>query len=234
LDSTGTVLKGFSASAQLGMEDPFEIIGPGSNCGMATATGYCSAVGDRIFPVLFSGLPRALRVDTNRGRLSLATSGSTFGHNAGQNTVCMAAVYWNSAGKGAQPFTGGAVNPIETFSSDGPRKIFFHPDGTPITSGNFLFATAGGQTLQKPDFAAADGVSAKTPGFFPFFGTSAAAPHAAAIAALVKSAKPGYTNAQIYHALKSTTLDNMAAGVDRDSGYGILNALSAVKYSQSH
>lgn len=59
----------------------------------------------------------------------------------------------------------------------------------------------------KPDIAAADGASAKTPGFLPFFGTSAAAPHAAAIAALIKSARPDYTAAQILTAMKATALD---------------------------
>ena len=39
----------------------------------------------------------------------------------------------------------------------------------------------------KPEIAAADGVSTTVPGFATFFGTSAAAPHAAAIAALMKS-----------------------------------------------
>lgn len=234
LDSTGTAVKGFSVQTQNGTQDPFEFVFEGNNCGTSGAVGYCPTAGDRFVFVLFNGSPRALRLDTSRGRLALATPGSTYGHNAGANTVSMAAVYWNSGGKGAQPFTGGAMNPIETFSSDGPRKIFFQPDGTPITPGNFLFSTSGGQTLQKPDFAAADGVAAKTPGFFPFFGTSAAAPHAAAIAALVKSAKPAYTNVQIYNALKATTSDNMAVGLDRDSGYGILNALAAVKYAQSH
>lgn len=234
LNSSGTAVKGFSAQTQDGTQDPFEFVFQGNNCGTSGATGYCPAAGDRFVFVLFDGSPRALRLDTSRGTLALATPGSTYGHNAGANTVSMAAVYWNSGGKGAQPFTGGAMNPIETFSSDGPRKIFFQPDGTPVTPGNFLFSTAGGLTLQKPDFAAADGVAAKTPGFFPFFGTSAAAPHAAAIAALVKSAKPAYTNVQIYNALKATTLDNMAVGPDRDSGFGILNALAAVKYALTH
>ncbi len=89
-------------------------------------------------------------------------------------------------------------------------------------------------TLVKPDIAAADGVSAKTPGFFPFFGTSAAAPHAAAMAALVKSARPDYTNAQILTAMKQTALDIRAAGLDRDSGYGIVMALEAVHYALIH
>ena len=228
LNSTGTTLKGFSANSQTGTQDPFEYLYQGTNCGTSTASGYCPAAGDRLVVVLYSGSARALRVDTNRGTLSLATAGSTFGHNAGLNTISTAATYWNSAHTGAKPFTG-AANPIETFSSDGPRKIFYNPDGSAITPGNFLFGTNGGTTLQKPDVTAADGVNTKTPGFLPFFGTSAAAPHAAGIAALVKGARPSLTNVQIKAILTSTTVDNMAPGVDRDSGYGILMALPAVQ-----
>jgi subtilisin family serine protease len=106
--------------------------------------------------------------------------------------------------------------------------MFFNPDGSPITPGNFLFGTNGGTTFQKPDFTAADGGSAKTPGFNPFFGTSAAAPHAAAVAALVKAANPGLTGPQIRTILINTSLDNMAVGVDRDGGYGIVMAKAAV------
>ncbi|WP_213804376.1 S8 family serine peptidase [Granulicella sp. dw_53] len=227
LNSAGTTLKGFSAASQTGTQDPYEIMG-GSNCGTASASGYCGAAGDRLVVVLFSGSARALRVDTNRGTLSIATTGSTYGHNAGLNTISTAATYWNSAKTGTKAFTG-AANPIETFSSDGPRKIFYNPDGSQITPGNLLFSTNGGTTLQKPDITAADGGYTATPGFLPFFGTSAAAPHAAGVAALVKGARPSLTNAQIKAILTSTTVDNMAAGVDRDSGYGIVMALPAVQ-----
>jgi subtilisin family serine protease len=145
----------------------------------------------------------------------------------------MAATYWNSARTGTRSFTGFA-NPNEPFSSDGPRKIFYFPNGAPITPGNFLFGTNGGQTLLKPDFAAADGVSARTPGFNPFFGTSAAAPHAAGIAALILSTKPHYNPAQVKAALQATALDSMEPGADRDSGSGIMMALPAVQYALSH
>jgi len=178
--------------------------------------------------------PRALHVDTQRGRLSIATGGATIGHNAGKNTVSTAAVYWNSARTGTKAFVGGAANPTEVFSSDGPRKIFFNPDGTPITPGNLLFSSNGGSTLNKPEIAAADGVSTKTPGFLPFYGTSAAAPHAAGIAALIKQARPDYTNAQILAALKATALDIRATGVDRDAGYGLVMAWEAVNYALTH
>ncbi|RZL30864.1 MAG: hypothetical protein EOP35_23115, partial [Rubrivivax sp.] len=181
-----------------------------------------------------SAQPRALHLDTQRGALSIGTAGATFGHNAGASTTTLAATYWNSARTGTRPFTGGAANPTETFSSDGPRKIFFNADGTAVTPGNYLFASNGGVTLAKPDFSAADGVSTKTPGFLPFFGTSAAAPHAAAIAALIKSARPDYTRAQILEALRQTALDIRGAGVDRDAGYGLMMAQQAVTYALTH
>jgi subtilisin family serine protease len=233
LNSTGTTVKGFSASAQTGTQDPYEFVSQSSTCSSPTPSGYCAAVGDRIVVVLHSGATRALHIDTERGQLSIGTAGATVGHNAGASTVSMAATYWNSAKTGTRPFLG-FVNPNEPFSSDGPRKIFFNPNGTPITPGNLLFATNGGTTLQKPDLAAADGNSVRTPGFTPFFGTSAAAPHAAGIAALVLSVQPTWTPAQVLNAMTSTALDSMAPGIDRDSGNGIVMALPAVQYALTH
>lgn len=216
LDPTGTSVVGASARAQTGSQNPYEYV-----------SGNFVA-GDQVLIELYDGSPRALRVDTNRGQLALGTSGSTFGHNAAANTFTVAAVFWNRSHQGPKLFTSGAANPIETFSSDGLRKIFFNPNGTAITPNNFLFATNGGTTLQKPDGTAADGVTTRTPGFNPFYGTSAAAPHAAGIAALVKQANPHLTNTDIRRILGASALDNMAPGVDRDSGYGILMAPAAV------
>jgi len=79
----------------------------------------------------------------------------------------------------SNPFSGGAVNPVEIFSSDGPPPIFLPGGRNPVTPGNFL--ASGGAVRQKPDIAAGDGVSTSVPGFAPFFGTSACAPHAAAL-----------------------------------------------------
>ncbi len=110
----------------------------------------------------------------------------------------------------------------------GPVRIFFTPAGAAITPGNVLFGTNGGQLLQKPDIAAGDGAATNVGGFMPFFGTSAAAPHAAAIAALVWSSNVALTAAQVRTALTSTALDIEAPGVDRDSGVGIVMALEAL------
>jgi hypothetical protein len=224
LNAAGTSIIAASTNTQDGTQDPDEEIFLGS----------AAPAGSRIVVVLFSGGARALHVDTfGEAPLTFATTGATYGHNAGANTMSMAAVYWNSAKNGTKPFTG-AANPTEIFSSDGPRKIFYDPNGAAITPGNFLFGTNGGTTLQKPDLAAADGGSALTPGFNPFFGTSASAPHAAAIAALIRQARPDYTVAQVKAAMTATALDTMGAGVDRDAGYGIAMGYAAVQYALTH
>lgn len=214
-NSTGTTLIDFSADPQDGTQDPYEAVNP-------------PPAGSLIVVDLFAGAPRALTVATLGGLLQVRTSGATKGHGASEQAVGVAAVNWNSARRGTTPFTGGAANPNEPFSSDGPRRIFYNPDGTAITPGNYLFGTNGGRVLQKPDIAAADGVTCATPGFSPFFGTSAAAPHAAAIAALVKSKKPSLTRTDIINIMKATALDNMAPGIDKDSGKGIVMAYQAV------
>jgi hypothetical protein len=68
-----------------------------------------------------------------------------------------------------------------------------------------------------------------TTGLSPFYGTSAAAPHVAAIAGLIKAAVPGATSAQIRAALKTSALDIEGSGVDRDSGAGLAFAPAALK-----
>jgi hypothetical protein len=223
-DSTGATLKAFSASVQNGTQSPFEQITCGANC----------PSGARVYVVKFSGSARALRVDTHRGRLSIGTNGSTYGHNGGVNTISVGAVSnSNFTAISGRKFQ--SSDTITTYSSDGPRKLFLNPvpATTPITAGCFLYACGGGTLLQKVDIAAADCNATTTPGFIPFCGTSAAAPQAAAIAALVKSSNPALTNAQVLAKLKSTAIDIMVAGIDVDSGAGIIMADAAVGNSGS-
>src|SRR5215831_552038 len=220
LNAALTTVIASSTNTQSGSQDPFENI---SNNAM---TPVFSA-GDRIVILRKTGAAtRALHLDTTRGRLAIGTAGQTFGHNAAGSAFTVAAVNVATAGGGV--FVGGGTNPVETFSSDGPRRIFYDPSGNAITPGNILFGTNGGQALQKPDLAAADGVSTAAPGFGSFFGTSAAAPHAAAIAGLLLSFNNALTPAQVRAALTSSALDIEAAGTDRDSGAGIVMALQAI------
>ena len=215
LNAAGTAVLAASTDSQDGSGDPFEGI---DTSGFQTTRGLQLVIGR------FSGAARYLHLDTNGGGLAVQTAGEIYGHPAAASAVSVAAV---SAAGFTAPFTGGAANPVETFSSDGPRRIFYEADGTPITPGNLL--ATGGTVRQKPDVAAADGVSVSTPGFNPFFGTSAAAAHAAAIAALTKSANLSLTASQVQTALTTTALDIEAPGFDRDSGYGVLDALAAVQ-----
>jgi subtilisin-like proprotein convertase family protein len=215
LDNTFSTVLEASTNIQNCTQDPFEIVGPpaGPN--------------EKVVILRNSGAQtRALFVDTLGGLLALATPGENHGHSAAANAMAVAAVDVAEANGGI--FIGGQTEPVEVFSSDGPRRIFLKSNGTPYTPGRLLFQHNGGQLRNKPDISAADGVSVSTPGFDPFFGTSAAAPHAAAIAALVKSANRTLSESQIRSVLKSTALDIQAPGFDRDSGAGIANAFDAV------
>lgn len=223
LDSAGTTLIASSTNTQSGTQDPFEFVSSGSNF----------ATNSRIVVVQKTGaLGRFLHLNTNRGRLSIATSGVTFGHNAALRAFCVAAAPAHNAFGGPPnptgPFPGLFTSSqlSELFTSDGPRRIFFSADGTPITANNF--SSTGGQLLMKPDITAADGVMCAAPGFNPFFGTSAAAPHAGAIAAMLKSFKFTLTPAEVFNILTTTAIDIEGAGWDRDTGFGIVMANQAL------
>jgi len=136
---------------------------------------------------------------------------------------------------------------LEPFSSAGGDPILFDP------SGNRLSPEPAPR--QKPDFVGPDGVNTSFFGFsivFPgtpwtdnstvpgcqndanynnFLGTSAATPHAAAVAALMLQANPSLTPALIYKALQSTALPMPVGGnptPDYLSGYGFIQADAAL------
>ncbi len=215
LNSTGTAVVASSTNVQNGTQDSYEQV-----------SSSADLINNRL--VIFQkpgAANRFLHLSNNRGRLSFNTDGDTHGHNAasggyGVAAVCASCVY---------PSVFSSSNSIETFSSNGPRRIFFNGNSTPITPGDF--SSTGGTVLQKPDVTAADGVSVSGAGGFPspFFGTSAAAPHAAAIAALIRAANPALTPAQVKTVLTSTAIDIEAPGTDRDSGAGIVMPYAALQ-----
>jgi hypothetical protein len=89
---------------------------------------------------------------------------------------------------------------------------------------------------QKPEITAVDGVNTTfffndsfgNDGIDDFFGTSAAAPHAAAIAALMFEARPDASPGQIRSALQDSAIDMGPPGFDFDSGYGLVRADVAI------
>ena len=207
-----------STDTQDGTQDPIESI-----------RSFFDYSGLSVVVVKASGSDRYLRVHAFDGRLEIRTAGNLYGHSAAENAVVVAMVDVRTAAGSGNVFNG--TESVRATNSDGPRRIFFQPDGTAIQTGNF--SSTGGKLLQKPDLTAATCVSTATPGFSTFCGTSSAAPHATAIAALMLEAAGGpneVTLAQLRTGMTTgaAVLDIEAAGVDRDSGAGIVMAPGAV------
>ena len=212
LNAAGTAVAAGSTNPQNGTQDPFERIAS-------------NTANPRIVIVKRTGAAdRFLHLNTFRGRLAIATIGQTHGHSAAAEAFSVAAS--PAVGPFPNPFS--EANVSEAFTSDGPRRLFFQPSGAPFTTD---LLASGGIVRQKPDITAADGVAVTGVGGFsnPFFGTSAAAPHAGAIAALLKSADPTLTPAQVRTILTTSAVDIETPGVDRNTGAGIVMAYNALQ-----
>lgn len=178
--------------------------------------------GNRLVIVLASGSPRYLHMNSHRGELAIATDGQIFGHSAAPGVLGVAAAHVIQASAPDGGFDGSEL--VQAYSSEGPRRVFHDLAGAAITPGDLL--ATGGALRQTPMLTAADCVSTQTPGFSTFCGTSAAAPHVAAIAALLLEIDP---NADVPAALTGSALDLETAGVDTLSGYGMADAQGAAE-----
>jgi hypothetical protein len=141
-------------------------------------------------------------------------SGTLQGHPSAVGAAAVGAVFFPNT------LSCGATTPtLEMFSSAGGDPILFDETGTRLTTP---------EMRQKPDFVSPDGGNDTFLGFtlasggitdsstvpqcannanFPnFFGTSAAAPHAASIAVLMLQADPSLTPTQIYSILQQSTV----------------------------
>jgi hypothetical protein len=140
-----------------------------------------------------------------------------FGHNGAGKTVSTAAVPYSDS-----------TTP-EPYTSHGPVTLYFGPvvGSTPAAS------LPAPQVLAKPDLAATDG-GVNT--FFPpgsgppfrFYGTSAAAPHAAAVAALMRDRSPSQSPASVLAKLKATADPVPNGGTADVVGSGLVDAMAAV------
>jgi serine protease len=89
--------------------------------------------------------------------------------------------------------------------------------------GQFLVANRLGQSA-----TVSSTYAAPASGYEYYDGTSMATPHASAVAALVWSAKPTATNAEIRAVLQQTAQDLGAAGRDNYYGFGLVQAKTAI------
>jgi subtilisin family serine protease len=153
-----------------------------------------------------------------------------FGHPAAQGVATVAAVFYGeleSEGAVTPPLGVIDVNPFSAGGGEVP--IYFAGNGHPLP---------GGPALRfKPELAAPDGVNSTFFGidsdydpdtFRNFSGTSAAVPHAAAVAALMRQLAPELTPAAILDVLRGTARDIGAPGRDPRAGDGLIDADAAL------
>ena len=132
--SSAGVVKASSTNIQTGTQRPYEQISPPA-----------LAAGDRL--VVFktaASAPVFFAINTLRGRLSVNTTGQTHGHSAvdqagmfsvAATPAAQAIGAGNPIGPFPNPFS--AANNVELFTSDGPRRVFFNADGSPLLPGIF-------------------------------------------------------------------------------------------------
>jgi hypothetical protein len=183
-------------------------------------------------------------------------SGASYGHAIAAGAAAVGAAGWYNTAAWGSPFHGADCVPacLEPFSSAGGVPILFDKSGKRLRSA---------QVRQKPNVTGPDGgnstfffspLMTNVPGStevdaFPnFFGTSASAPHVAAIAALMidkqnRARRAALSPDRIYKVLQETAKDmrNSAGrlvgpfpfmngeGFDFDSGYGFVDAVAALE-----
>ena len=161
-----------------------------------------------------------------------ATNSATIqGHRTAAGAAAVGAAFYFQT-----PRCGSTPAALEPYSSIGGTPILFSSAGTRLATPLYR---------QKPDFVAPDGANDTFLGFaegslttaipqcendtkYPnFFGTSAATPHAASIAALMLQADSAATPADIYAALQMTALAMGSPQPNDASGYGFVQADAA-------
>jgi hypothetical protein len=139
-----------------------------------------------------------------------------YGHAGAASAISVAAVPFGNSAK------------IESYSSRGPVTHYFGPvDGiTPAA------ALGSPEVVAKPDLAASDCgattfFASLSFGVWRFCGTSAAAPHAAAVAALLRQAKPTLPEQQVRSALADSAVPVGTFPVTA-AGAGLIDAFAAI------
>lgn len=190
-------------------------------------TGVSQTVGLMIG--LFAGPPPDSIKWINMGSPTVFSNGTIpanfptiFGHPNSNGAITIGAAYYRST-----PEFGVSPPAIQSFSSRGGIEILFD------TAGNRLIIP---EDRNKPDLVAPDGTDTSffgdfdvdNSGFSNFFGTSAAAPHAAAVAALQLECTPSLLPADIRNSQTDFAIDMETPGFDNISGNGLIDALATL------
>ena len=160
------------------------------------------------------------------------TAASTlYGHANAAGAQAVAAAFY-----GDTPAFGSTPPEVESLSAAGGVPIVFDANGIRLPTP---------EIREKPEIAAPDGTNTtffgtsdvEPDGFPNFFGTSAAAPHAAAVAALMLQTDPSLMPNELYAAMEKTALDmddpytpGFDAGFDFATGRGLIQADRAIVF----
>jgi len=210
--------------------DPFSGISDENNFGSQLAFEGVAAINDSPVPKdveimiqLFAGSPP--------GRIKLINYGSKFDFTTWEYFTSSPTCIGHAAARGAMAVGASPYfnhSSPESFTSTGPTTIEFNSSGIPLPTP---------EVRAKPDITAVDGTNTtffggsdtESDGRPNFFGTSAAAPHAAAVAALLLQKEPGLTPDQVYDRLRNTADDEIGgAGFDNQTGAGLIDAFRAL------
>ena len=242
-----TIARGATATIDLQWDQPFASIGTGHASGDSLGLVLYNAAGKIVASALANrtgGDPVQILRFTNTTtssdfRLAIVTNGGSFApsllkyivygqgvtindRNAGIGSGTVIGHEMSAGGNSvgaiaaAQAPALGGGGAIESFSSVGPGTILFDAKGNrlPIAL-----------SAHKVDFIAPDGVATSV--FSPFYGTSAAAPDAAAVAGLMLQANPSLSPTQVSALLATSAIPvtGPAGGV----GAGLIQAPGAVQ-----
>jgi hypothetical protein len=156
------------------------------------------------------------------GIAEYATFSSTlFGHMNATSAEAVGSVnYWQTPAYGQNPPLKAAA------SAKGGTPILFDTSGNPISP---LFRAKPNISCVHGGDTTFFGVDVEPNGWPNFSGTSAAAPHAAALAALLLDYDSSLSPAEIFAALEGTAVDMETSGFDFLTGYGLCNVNAALE-----